>query len=100
MTLQPSKVDSILAGVLEKHGVRETVGRVTLLEGWDEIVGEKLAGVTNPRGVDDTTLIIEVRSSAWMMELNMMKREFLSRVNEHMADLPVERIVFVLAETR
>ncbi len=91
---------SILAGILEKHGVRDQVERLNLLEAWPSIVGDRLASVTHPRGVDDATLFVEVRSSAWLMELNMMKGEFLVRVNEHLDDLPLERIVFVLAETQ
>jgi hypothetical protein len=33
------------------------------------------------------------------MELNMMRGDFLARVNEHLPETPLERIVFVLAET-
>jgi hypothetical protein len=33
------------------------------------------------------------------MELNMMKGDFLVRVNERMPETPMTRIVFVLAET-
>ena len=44
-------------------------------------------------------LIVEVRSSAWLMELSMMKGDFLARVNERLGDVPLERIIFVQAET-
>jgi hypothetical protein len=33
------------------------------------------------------------------MELNMMKSDFLERVNGRLGDAPIRRIVFVLAET-
>lgn len=85
--------------MLEKHGVRRQVERMSVLTLWPEIVGEQLAKVTHARGVDEATLFVEVRSSAWLMELNMMKGEFLLRVNERIEDVPLERIVFVLAET-
>jgi len=58
-----------------------------------------VAAVTKAKGVSDATLFVEVRTSAWMMELNLMKRDFLQRVNEAMPDVPLEKIVFVLAET-
>ena len=38
------------------------------------IVGDDLAKVTRAKGVEDRTLFVEVRSSAWLMELNMRKR--------------------------
>ena len=95
----PAEIGALLANVLEKHGVREQVRRMEVLELWPEIVGGDLAKVTRARGVEDTTLFVEVRSSAWLMELNMMKRDFLERVNERIEDTPFERVVFALAET-
>jgi predicted nucleic acid-binding Zn ribbon protein len=95
----PKRVDAVLAQVLDKHGVREQVERIEVLEAWPSIVGEGLAGVTRVKGVDGDALFVEVRSSAWLMELSMMKGEFLTRVNERLVDAPLERIVFILAET-
>lgn len=96
---RPARVDSVLAGVLEKHGVEKQVERVGVLELWSEIVGERLAEVTSVKGLDDGVLIVAVRNSAWLMELNMMKGEFLERVNARLPEVPLERIVFVQAET-
>jgi predicted nucleic acid-binding Zn ribbon protein len=95
----PTRVGSVLADVLEKHGVRKQVERIGVLELWPEIVGEHLARVTRVRGLDEDALFVEVRSSAWLMELSMMKDDFLERVNARLAEEPIERIVFVLAET-
>ena len=96
----PVKVDAVLSGLLEKHGVRRQVERMSVIELWPEIVGEKLAEVTRAKGLDDATLFVEVRNSSWLMELNMMKADFLERVNERIREVPLERIVFVLAETK
>lgn len=89
----------MLQGVLEKHGVTKQIERMGILELWPEIVGQKLAEVTKVKGVDDAALFVEVRSSAWLTELSMMKDAFLERVNERLEQAPIERIVFVLAET-
>jgi len=89
----------MLSSVLEKHGLREQVQRMEVLELWPDIVGEQLARVTRARSVADAALIVEVRSSAWLMELNMMKGDFLARVNERLGDVSLDRIIFVLAET-
>ena len=99
MAGRPVRVDSVLAALLEKHGVKEQVERMSVLDLWPELVGEHVAEVTNAKGVSEATLFVEVRTSAWLMELNIMKGEFLVRVNERLGDVPLERIVFVLAET-
>ncbi|MCH7992638.1 MAG: DUF721 domain-containing protein [Gemmatimonadetes bacterium] len=98
-TSGPIRIASVLERVLEKHGVREQVQRMGVLDLWPDIVGEHLGKVTRAKGVSDATLYVEVRSSAWLMELNMMRGEFLERVNERMVEVPLKRIVFVLAET-
>ncbi|MSR20403.1 MAG: DUF721 domain-containing protein [Gemmatimonadetes bacterium] len=96
---RPIRVDVVLAQVLEKHGVQKQVRRVGVLDLWPEIVGARLAEVTRVKGLDRDALFVEVRSSAWLMELSMLKTEVLERVNARLADAPLERIVFVLAET-
>jgi len=94
----PERVGDLLGNFLEKKGLREALDRVDAAEGWQERVGEAIGKVTRARGVSNTTLFVEVKSSAWLMELNLMKDEILSRVNEGRDQGLIERIVFVLAE--
>lgn len=92
------KVADFLDGVLEQAGLREQVLRAEVVEEWEDRVGEAIARVTRARGVRGADLVVEVRSSAWLNELNLMKAEILRRVNEGREDAPIEKIVFVLAE--
>jgi predicted nucleic acid-binding Zn ribbon protein len=94
----PVRVGKILDDFLDRAGVRTQLERTTALEEWPSRVGEAIARVTNPRSVSEGTLIVEVRSSAWLMELNMMRNEILRRVNEGREQAPIDRIVFVLGE--
>ena len=96
---RPTRVGVVLAQVLEKHGVQNQVKSAGVLDLWPEIVGERVAAVTRVKGLDRDALFVEVRNSAWLMELSMLKTEVLERVNARLADAPLERIVFVLAET-
>ena len=96
---KPVKLGDMLAGVLEERGLKDQVRRMEVLELWPELVGDHVARVTRAKGVSEATLFVEVRTSAWLMELNMMKGEFLQSVNERLPETPIERIVFVLAET-
>ena len=98
-TQGPTRLNTVLPQVLEEYGVLERVEQLGVLQEWPDIVGDSLSQVTKVRGIDNKTLFIEVRSSAWMMELNMLKNDVLDRVNERFEDIIFERIVFVLAET-
>ena len=84
------------AGFLEDEGVDREVAQATAVDEWAERGGAKIAGVTRARSVAGGSLVVEVRSSAWLMELNMMKGDILQRVNEG-RDVPVEQLVFVLS---
>lgn len=93
------RMDAVLSDVLEETGVTDQVERVRILDLWPEIVGEQVARVTMARSVDEATLFVEVRSSAWLMELNMLKGDITGRVNERLDEVSIDKIVFVLAET-
>ncbi len=94
----PEKVGNLLGGFLQAKGLREPILRAGIVEEWEGKVGEAIARVARARCVRDDALIVEVRSSAWLMELNLMKGEILERVNEGRTEGLVGRIVFVLAE--
>lgn len=94
----PKKIGDLLEGVLEGRGVGKGVRRAGVVEEWEERVGEGIARVTTARAVSDAVLFVEVRSSPWLAELNMMREEILERINEGREDAPIEKIVFVLAE--
>ena len=96
---KPVALGSIVDKILEDHGVLDQVRRMSVLDEWSALVGDAVARVTRARSVEDGVLIVEVRSSPWLMELNMMKGDFVRRVNDYMPDTPIERIVFVQAET-
>lgn len=94
--LQP--IAPLLEAVLTYHGIRERVEQLRAVELWPQTVGEIVASATRARTVDNSALIVEVKSSAWLMELNMMKGELLRQLNDRMGSTPLDKIVFVLAE--
>lgn len=91
-------MSSVLADVLDDAGVVEQVERVRILDLWPEVVGEQVARVTRARSVDGRTLVVEVRSSAWLMELSMLKGDIVGRVNKRLDGASIDKLVFVLAE--
>ena len=95
----PVRVGELLDAFMEKKGVGRQVRRMDVLEAWSERVGDAIADVAEAKSLSEGTLFVEVRSSAWLMELNMMKGPIRERLNEGRPDdARVERIVFVLGE--
>lgn len=94
----PAKVGDLVDGVLRRAGVREQVERQDVLETWSDVVGERIAEVTRPVRVDGPVLFVEVRSSAWMTELDLMKHRILKRLNQDRDEGRIEKVRFLLAE--
>lgn len=92
----PTRVGDLLGALLEKKGLKEQLERTGVLDEWADAVGEQISSVTRARSVSGGTLFVEVRSSAWMSELDFMKGEILGTLNKR-AEAPIEKIVFLLA---
>jgi len=78
---RPTRVDSLVERVLRGRGVLEGVERASVVPHWEELVGAEIARVAKPVGFAGGTLFVEVRSSAWLMELRMLERQMLERLN-------------------
>ena len=95
----PERLDELLESFLKKHGLEDEVEGQAAIRDWDEIVGERIARVAQPTGLSRGVLYVEVRSSSWMNELNLMRHHVLARLNAGKERGRVERLLFRLAET-
>lgn len=77
----PKQVKETLQKYLDRSGIGEHIAAASVVPEWAERVGPAIAAVTTPVRVSSGTLIVSVRSSAWMNELKMMEREIISRIN-------------------
>jgi predicted nucleic acid-binding Zn ribbon protein len=94
----PRQVKEALAKYLEKSGIGEHIEAASVVPEWAERVGPAIGAVTTPLRVADKTLIVGVRSSAWLNELKMMEREIITRINAGRTRGRIEKIKFVMAE--
>ena len=69
-----------------------------MVDEWAERVGDKIAAVTEPRGVNNGVLFVGVASSAWLMELRMMEADIKRRLNDGRTDGRIRKIRFVMKE--
>jgi predicted nucleic acid-binding Zn ribbon protein len=61
-------------------------------------VGPGIAAVTTPLRVSRGALVVAVRSSSWLMELKLMEREIVRRINAGRPRGRIARIHFVMEE--
>jgi predicted nucleic acid-binding Zn ribbon protein len=96
-TGKPTAVGDVLARFLERTGMAAKVETAAVIPEWAERVGPAIAAVTEPLRVSDGTLVVAVSTSAWMMELNMMKADLMRHLNAGRADnARIKGIAFVM----
>lgn len=93
---QPQLVGAIVSRYLDRSGLSAKVEAASVVPEWESLVGPQIAAVTEPQRVSEGVLIVAVRSSAWMMELNMMKGELMRRINAGRAAGRIRQLVFVM----
>jgi predicted nucleic acid-binding Zn ribbon protein len=96
---EPLMIGEAVRQYLAKSGLDERIEETTVVPEWAERVGPAIAAVTEPLRTSRGTLVVAVRSSAWLMELKLMEREIVRRLNEGRARGRIEAIRFVMAET-
>lgn len=92
---RPEPVGPVVASLLDELGIAERVDRARAAAEWSRIVGPHIARVTRTARIRGRTLFVEVRSAAWMTELDMMRRDLLERLNAGRERGRIDRIVFL-----
>jgi predicted nucleic acid-binding Zn ribbon protein len=72
-----SAADAV-ATALQVHGLSDEIRANRLITEWTELVGPKIAQRTRPEGVTDRVLWIEVATSAWLHELNLLRPQLVN----------------------
>lgn len=92
-------VHEVLQQYLRTAGLEERIDEASAVPEWAERVGPGIAAVTTPLRVTGGTLVVAVRSSAWLMELQLMEATIVKRVNQGRKHGKFTRIRFIMAET-
>lgn len=93
----PERVDDVLASVLERAGLADRIVQAEVFPEWPEIVGAHIAAATEPIMLQqDGTLVIAVKTHAWMQELSLMEPDLLRSVNHDKSRAPILRLRWLL----
>jgi predicted nucleic acid-binding Zn ribbon protein len=90
---RPEPLGAALRRYLDSQGLAKRVGQNNAMDTWPAVVGPAVAAAARPLAVmADGTLIVAVRTSAWMNELSLMERDLLEAMNRANPDAPLTRI--------
>jgi len=86
--------ESVVKQLVKKLGMEEEYQFAILKEEWKEIIGDRIAAITNIISLKDGKLLVETNSSTCRVELIMRTEEIRKAINTHFATELVHTIVF------
>lgn len=89
------RIDETLDELARRTGMGGMVRMWRLAKVWNEIVGETLAGKTEPVRIQDDVLIVKVADSSWAHELTYLKDDLIERIGMQIQGRPIQDIRFV-----
>lgn len=84
--LEPRSAAAAVGAALAFRGITDEIRASRLLTEWTELVGPKISARTRPSGVFGRVLVIEVASSAWMHELNLLKAQIFTGLVDRLGE--------------
>ena len=84
--LEARSAGDAIKAALRFHGIADEVRAQRVLTEWADLVGAKISSRTRPYGVSERVLVIEVASSAWLHELNLLKNQILAGLLERLGE--------------
>lgn len=90
---KPQALDSLLKEFLRGLPKRKELRRGMVLHFWPEVVGEKVAGITEDLFFERDRLIVKVPGEAWRHELHMSRFIIKTKLNTKAGSEIVKEII-------
>lgn len=81
---EPMTAGRAVGAALDVLGLGNEIRGQRVITEWSELVGAKIAQRTRPDGITDRVLWVEVATSAWLHELNLLKPQLLRGLTERL----------------
>jgi predicted nucleic acid-binding Zn ribbon protein len=82
----------ILDGLMRRRELRPGFRASRLHTGWADIVGEKLAEHTAPKGIENGVLTVVAANGAWATQLRFLAEEIRKRAEAELGEGSVKRV--------
>jgi hypothetical protein len=95
---KPQSIHSILEKTLKTLEIDVPLKTYSIVGAWNEIVGESVAGHSQPRSIRNQILFIDVAHPTWMQQLQFLKPTLLDQVNAFLGEPLIQDIRFKLGK--
>ena len=91
---KPQPIYSILDKALKTLEIDVPLKTYSIVGAWNEIVGEPVAGHSQPRSIRNQILFVDVTHPTWMQQLQFLKSTLLDQVNAFLGEPLIQDIRF------
>ena len=91
----PQKIGPILEDLIKNMGFEKKLSELQVVEIWREIVGEKIASISEAVKISDGRLTVRVPDPSWKQQLIYLKKEFIAAINARMGKAVVKDIFLI-----
>ena len=90
----PVEINTALGDLFGGLGIKKTLREYTVITSWGELVGERIAKVTQAQRVENGTLFVTVANAPWRAELTMRRFEIVEKINTAIGKQIIKEIRF------
>ncbi len=90
----PQKVGEIVRTVLSGRGYLRQCLEAEVISNWPDIVGERIADVTECTDVKKGVIYVKVSSSSWRNEISFLKKEIIDKIKKETRCKTIKDIAF------
>jgi len=88
------KIGNVFTQLFSDLGIDKAIQQNMAVAQWSEIVGERIAEISEAERIEKGVLFVKVNSPVWRNELVFMKSSLINSVNEALAKNIVKDIKF------
>lgn len=88
------KIDNVFAQLFKDLGIDRAIEQNKAVVQWSDIVGERIAEVSDAQKIENGVLFIRVSSPVWRNELSFMKENLMETLNKALKKNIVKDIKF------
>ena len=91
---KPQKLGDIVRSVLSERGYLKQCLEAEIISKWPDLVGERIAEVTECTDVRSGVIYVKVSSSSWRNEISFLKKEIMDKVKKETRCKTIKDILF------
>ena len=79
--MKTQRIGGTVLDLLDSLGLNDAKKCAMIISAWDNIAGEKLTNLVRPESFRYGTLHLSVSNHSWAQELQLLKPQFMKKVN-------------------